>query len=124
MLIRRAIVDMGGLKSIVRILDSPVKDLTALAAETIANVAKFRRARKIVRLNGGIEKLVSIKKNAVFFFFKNCIYLFIYFTFCLIFKKNIIVIIFLIKRKKQSSIKLDQKVECELPSTVPLCVGL
>lgn len=66
MLIRRAIVDMGGLKSIVRILDSPVKDLKALAAETIANVAKFHRARKIVRLNGGIEKLVSIKTMPFF----------------------------------------------------------
>ena len=58
--IRRAIVDMGGLQSIVRNLDSPVKDLKALAAETVANVARFRRARRTVRQYGGIKKLVSV----------------------------------------------------------------
>lgn len=51
---------MGGLQSIVKILDSPVKDLKALAAETIANVARFCRARRNVRQYGGIKKLVSI----------------------------------------------------------------
>lgn len=45
-----------------RIVDSPVKQLKALAAETIANVAKFRRARRIVRQCGGIRRLVGIKK--------------------------------------------------------------
>lgn len=59
MQIRRTIVDMGGLQSIVKILDSPVKDLKALAAETIANVARFRRARRTVRQYAGIKKLVS-----------------------------------------------------------------
>lgn len=49
---------MGGLQSIMKILDSPVKDLKALAAETIANVARFRRARRTVRQYGGIKKLV------------------------------------------------------------------
>uniref|UniRef100_A0A3P9ARW9 Outer dynein arm docking complex subunit 2 n=1 Tax=Maylandia zebra TaxID=106582 RepID=A0A3P9ARW9_9CICH len=58
--IRRVIVDMKGVQSIVKILDSPVKELKALAAETIANVAKFRRARRNVRLYGGINKLVSL----------------------------------------------------------------
>uniref|UniRef100_A0A3Q4MRE0 Outer dynein arm docking complex subunit 2 n=1 Tax=Neolamprologus brichardi TaxID=32507 RepID=A0A3Q4MRE0_NEOBR len=58
--IRRVIVDMRGVQSIVKILDSPVKELKALAAETIANVAKFRRARRNVRLYGGINKLVSL----------------------------------------------------------------
>lgn len=50
---------MGGLQSIVAILDSPVKELQALAAETVANVARFRRARRIVRQYGGIRKLVG-----------------------------------------------------------------
>lgn len=53
------IVDMGGLQSIVTILDSPIKDLKAIAAETIANVARFHRARRTVRQHGGIKKLVS-----------------------------------------------------------------
>lgn len=53
---------MEGLQSIMTILDSPVKDLKALAAETIANVAKFHRARRTVRQYGGIRKLVGISK--------------------------------------------------------------
>ena len=43
----------------VKILRDPNKELKALAAETIANVAKFRRARRTVRQHGGIKKLVS-----------------------------------------------------------------
>ena len=42
----------------VKILDHNEKELKCLAAETIANVAMFRRARRIVRQNGGIRKLV------------------------------------------------------------------
>lgn len=44
----------------VELLDSTFKDLKALAAETIANVAKFRKARRAVRKYGGIKRLVSI----------------------------------------------------------------
>lgn len=43
----------------VGILSEQDKDLRCLAAETIANVAKFKRARKVVRQNQGIERLVS-----------------------------------------------------------------
>lgn len=43
----------------VKILDSPDSDLKCLAAETIANVARFKRARKTVRQHGGIKRLVS-----------------------------------------------------------------
>lgn len=42
----------------VSILDSSDKELKCLAAETIANVAKFRRARRMVRQHGGIKRLV------------------------------------------------------------------
>ena len=42
----------------VKILDHDEKELKCLAAETNANVAMFRRARRIVRQNGGIRKLV------------------------------------------------------------------
>lgn len=63
--IRQAIVDMGGLQSIVAILDSPVKELQALAAETVANVARFRRARRIVRQHGGIRKLVGATNKGI-----------------------------------------------------------
>ncbi len=50
---------MAGLQSIMKNLDSPVKELKALAAETVATVATFRRARKTVRQHGGIIKLVG-----------------------------------------------------------------
>uniref|UniRef100_A0A668AFR1 Outer dynein arm docking complex subunit 2 n=1 Tax=Myripristis murdjan TaxID=586833 RepID=A0A668AFR1_9TELE len=57
---RRAIADLCGLQSMVKSLDSLVKDLKALAAETIANVAKFRRARRTIRQYGGIMRLVKL----------------------------------------------------------------
>ena len=56
--IRKAIVDLGGLQTMVKILNSPNKQLKCLAAETISHVAKFRRARRTVRQFGGIKKLV------------------------------------------------------------------
>lgn len=59
--IRRAIADLGGLQTMVKILRDPDKDLKCLAAETIANVAKFRRARRTVRQHGGIKKLVRLQ---------------------------------------------------------------
>lgn len=49
----------------VSILDSPDKELKSLAAETIANVAKFRRARRTVRQHGGIKKLVRNMKSVL-----------------------------------------------------------
>ena len=42
----------------VKILNSPNKELKCLAAETISHVARFRRARRTVRQYGGIQKLV------------------------------------------------------------------
>ncbi|NXE80267.1 ARMC4 protein, partial [Cochlearius cochlearius] len=62
-LIRHAIADLGGLQIMVKILDSPDKDLKCLAAETIANVARFKQARRTVRQHGGIKKLVSRHSN-------------------------------------------------------------
>lgn len=47
----------------VKILDSPDNNLKCLAAETIANVARFKRARKTVRKHGGIKRLVSRYEN-------------------------------------------------------------
>ena len=56
---RMAIVDLKGLPQLVDILTSSNRELKCLAAETIANIAKFRRARRIVRLNGGLRYLVG-----------------------------------------------------------------
>lgn len=41
------------------------EELKCLAAETIAHVAKFRRARRTVRQYGGIRKLVSWEQSHV-----------------------------------------------------------
>ncbi|XP_034258268.1 outer dynein arm-docking complex subunit 2 isoform X2 [Pantherophis guttatus] len=58
--IRRTIADLGGLQIMVNILDSLDQDLKCLAAETIANVARFKRARRTVRQHGGIKRLVGL----------------------------------------------------------------
>lgn len=44
----------------VGILTEQDKDLRCLAAETIAHVAKFKRARKVVRQHNGIKRLVAL----------------------------------------------------------------
>ncbi|NXX80639.1 ARMC4 protein, partial [Urocolius indicus] len=58
--IRRMIADLEGLQIMVKILDYADKDLKCLAAETIANIAKFKRARRTVRQHGGIKRLVGL----------------------------------------------------------------
>ena len=58
--IRRLVADLGGLEAMVKILRAKNKELKCLNAETISNVAKFKRARRTVRLNGGIQSLVSL----------------------------------------------------------------
>ncbi|XP_069770613.1 outer dynein arm-docking complex subunit 2 isoform X2 [Narcine bancroftii] len=61
--IRRCLAELRGLQTIVKILDSSNKDLKCLAAETIANIAKFRKARQTVRLHGGIQRLVGLLES-------------------------------------------------------------
>ncbi|KAJ0005398.1 hypothetical protein NQD34_015292, partial [Periophthalmus magnuspinnatus] len=58
--IQRSMVKMRGVQSLVPLLDIQVPELQALAAETLANVAKFRKARRTVRHCGGIGKLVRL----------------------------------------------------------------
>ena len=48
-----------GLQTMVKLLLGFNEELKCLAAETIAHVAKFRRARRTVRQYGGIRQLVS-----------------------------------------------------------------
>ena len=62
--IRRSIADLGGLQTMVSILGTQNnQQLRCLSAETIANVARFRRARRTVRQFGGIEKLVALLRG-------------------------------------------------------------
>lgn len=58
--IRRTLVDLGSIPLLVEILSEPAIDLKTMAAETIANVAKVRLARKLVRKCDGISKLVDL----------------------------------------------------------------
>uniref|UniRef100_A0A3P9KGW9 Armadillo repeat containing 4 n=1 Tax=Oryzias latipes TaxID=8090 RepID=A0A3P9KGW9_ORYLA len=58
--IQRSMEDMLGVRSLVNNLDSEVIKVKALAAETIANVANFPRARRTVRQSGGIERLIKL----------------------------------------------------------------
>jgi len=51
---------MGGIELLIKILSDPNPELQLLSTETVANLAKFRKARKIVRKNGGIPKLVDL----------------------------------------------------------------
>ena len=57
---RTAIVDLKGLPQLVSILQSDNRELKCLAAETIANIAKFKRGRRIVRHQGGLQYLVRM----------------------------------------------------------------
>lgn len=47
----------------VEILKAENRELRCLAAETIANVAHFRKARRIVRVNGGLRHLIAMLEN-------------------------------------------------------------
>ncbi|TRY78815.1 hypothetical protein TCAL_06231 [Tigriopus californicus] len=58
--IRKKTTLMGGIDLLIKILSDPDPKLQLLAAETMANLAKFRNARTIVRKNEGIPKLIDI----------------------------------------------------------------
>ncbi len=85
--IRRKTTIMGGIELLIKILSDPDKELQVacimligiyiffaslrekrrllfilklLAGETMANLAKFKKARTIVRKNGGIPKLIDL----------------------------------------------------------------
>ncbi|XP_068083879.1 armadillo repeat-containing protein gudu [Anabrus simplex] len=58
--VRRSLSDLGAVPLLVTILSDQSRDLQILASETIANVAKVRKARKTVRKCDGIPKLVDL----------------------------------------------------------------
>ena len=53
---------MGGVELCIRALEDPSHRLQLLATETLANLAKYRKARRIVRRNAGLPKLVELLK--------------------------------------------------------------
>lgn len=50
--------DLGCVPLLVKLLGDPSQALQALSATTIANVARIKKARKIVRKCNGLPKLV------------------------------------------------------------------
>ena len=59
--IKHAIAELDGMKAMVRCLDDDNEDeLRSLAAATIANCATYARNRRVIRLEGGVEKLVKL----------------------------------------------------------------
>lgn len=69
-IIRRSITLMGGIELMIRILSDSSQELQLLAAEALANLAKFKRARRIVRKHGGIPKLVDLLDVDTSFYFE------------------------------------------------------
>jgi len=57
--VRKSLTDLGGVPLLIEILSDQARELQILAAQTIANVARIRKARMIVRKCGGIPKIVS-----------------------------------------------------------------
>ena len=59
--IKHAIAELDGMKAMVRCLDDENEDeLRSLAAATIANCATYARNRRVIRVEGGVEKLVKL----------------------------------------------------------------
>lgn len=58
--IQKQIVDLDIIPLLVNILSEPALDLKTMAAETLANVAKIRIARRLIRKFHGIQKLVDL----------------------------------------------------------------
>jgi hypothetical protein len=58
--IRRNVTIMGGIELMIGILSEASLDLQLLATESLANLAKFKRARRVVRKHGGIPKMVDL----------------------------------------------------------------
>ncbi|KAJ1507369.1 Armadillo repeat-containing protein 4 [Coelomomyces lativittatus] len=58
--IRKAIAELDGMRPLVELLQDPQVEIKCLAAETIANCAKYASNRRMVRKYGGIRSLVSL----------------------------------------------------------------
>lgn len=58
--VQKAIVDLDGIPLLVNILSEPPLGLKTMAAETLANVAQIKLARRLIRKCGGIPKLVDL----------------------------------------------------------------
>ncbi|XP_035743716.1 armadillo repeat-containing protein gudu-like isoform X1 [Vespa mandarinia] len=56
----RILIDYGIVTSLIQLLKHPVRDIQILAAEIMAIIARIRKARKQIRIRGGIPLLLDI----------------------------------------------------------------
>ena len=73
--IRRSVTLMGGIELMIGILGDSSPELQLLATESLANLAKFKKARRVVRKHGGIPKLVDlldVDTRVIYFFIIAC----------------------------------------------------
>ncbi|XP_076248300.1 armadillo repeat-containing protein gudu [Calliopsis andreniformis] len=57
---RRYLIDLGIVTPLIRMLKHPARDIQLLATETMAIVAQIRKARKQIRLRGGIPLILDV----------------------------------------------------------------
>ncbi|KAL2717698.1 armadillo repeat-containing protein gudu isoform X1 [Vespula squamosa] len=56
----RALIDYGIVSSLIQLLKHPIRDIQILAAEIMAVIARVRKARKQIRIRGGIPLILDI----------------------------------------------------------------
>lgn len=57
---RRYVIDLHAIDALVVVLTEPAADVKALAADIFANLSKIRLARKLIREQGAIPKLIDL----------------------------------------------------------------
>ncbi|XP_015516783.1 armadillo repeat-containing protein gudu [Neodiprion lecontei] len=57
---RKALIDLDIVTPLINILKHPARDLQVMAAETMANIAMMRKARKQIRIRNGIPLILDI----------------------------------------------------------------
>lgn len=58
--IRRQVANMGGIELVTNVLTLEETHLNLLCTETLASLAKLKRARCLIRRHGGLPKLISL----------------------------------------------------------------
>ncbi|XP_033325285.1 armadillo repeat-containing protein gudu [Megalopta genalis] len=57
---RRCLIDLGIVSPLIQMLKHPARDIQILAAETMAIIAQIRKARKQIRLRGGVPLILDV----------------------------------------------------------------
>ncbi|XP_033214175.1 armadillo repeat-containing protein gudu [Belonocnema kinseyi] len=57
---RRYLIDLGIVTSLIEMLKHPARDIQVLAAETMASIALMRKARKQIRVRGGVPLILDV----------------------------------------------------------------